>query len=283
MLQDPCAAYPSTRYRLGSASAVPGGIGENRFLPRFVRVARNFDAQTKVEFLAGKWVVIRWCPMRIALRSQKMSTRPRHGSVARLRTGIEMNDLHTRCVRDSRIALRGTSLRAAGRAMTMRITARAVAVALAVLCGAACSIRQDATGVTRTGVGLWGFGDPPGVNWNLDRPRREVPDLPASRHLELPPRAVEPRWRSRGDGIARCRTRAHAADADPQSGIIAPVSRATPPKSPVPWLFALSIALSCPLAADAIAADPAPAAPRPRPPARHRRLPTASRSSRRRR
>ena len=78
----------------------------------------------------------------------------------------------------------------------MRNAARAAVIALTVLCGTACSIRQDASGVTRTGIGLWGFGDPPGVNWNLDRPRRDVPDLPASRHPELPPRAVEPGWRS---------------------------------------------------------------------------------------
>jgi hypothetical protein len=63
---------------------------------------------------------------------------------------------------------------------------------LTVTCVAACSIRQDATGVTRTGILLWGFDDPPGVNWNLDRPRREVPDLPASPRPALPPRAVEP-------------------------------------------------------------------------------------------
>ena len=74
----------------------------------------------------------------------------------------------------------------------MRIAARVAVIAMTVLCGAACSIRQDATGVSRTGILLWGFGDPPGVNWNLDRPRREVPDLPASRRPELPPRAVEP-------------------------------------------------------------------------------------------
>jgi hypothetical protein len=78
----------------------------------------------------------------------------------------------------------------------MRIAASVTLVALTVLCGTACSIRQDATGVSRTGILLWGLGDPPGVDWNLDRPRREVPDLPASRHPELPPRAVEPGWRS---------------------------------------------------------------------------------------
>lgn len=74
--------------------------------------------------------------------------------------------------------------------------ARTAVIALTVLGAGACSIRQDAGGVTRTGIGLWGFGDPPGVNWNLDWPRRDVPDLPASRHPELPPRAVEPGGRS---------------------------------------------------------------------------------------
>jgi len=78
----------------------------------------------------------------------------------------------------------------------MRSAARAAAVALSLLCGAACSIRQDANGITRTGIGLWGFGDPPGANWNLDWPRREVPDLPASRRPELPPRVIEPVWQS---------------------------------------------------------------------------------------
>jgi hypothetical protein len=76
----------------------------------------------------------------------------------------------------------------------MRNVAHAVAVALTVLGVAACSIRQDGTGVTRTGILLWGFGDPPGVNWNLDRPRREVPELPASRRPELPPRSGIRPW-----------------------------------------------------------------------------------------
>ncbi len=59
----------------------------------------------------------------------------------------------------------------------------------------------------------------------------------------------------------RNRTRAHSTVADPQSGIIAAVSRAILPKSPVRWLFALSVALTCPFAADAIAADPVPLPP----------------------
>jgi hypothetical protein len=78
----------------------------------------------------------------------------------------------------------------------MHNAARAAVIALTLLGAAACSIRQDASGVTRTGILLWGFGDPPGVNWNLDGPRRDVPDLPASRHPDLPPRAVEPGRRS---------------------------------------------------------------------------------------
>jgi hypothetical protein len=50
-----------------------------------------------------------------------------------------------------------------------------------------CAIRYDGAGVSRVGIGLWGFGDPPGVNWNLDWPRQEVPDLPPMRPRELPP------------------------------------------------------------------------------------------------
>ena len=46
-------AYRSTRYRLDSAGAAPGGVGENRFSPLFARVARNFGAQTKVDLYAG--------------------------------------------------------------------------------------------------------------------------------------------------------------------------------------------------------------------------------------
>ena len=77
----------------------------------------------------------------------------------------------------------------------------------ATLCG--CAIRYDQAGVTRVGIGLWGFGDPPGVNWNLDwPPRREVPELPPMgprENLELPPAdrapardALAPRRRNLG-------------------------------------------------------------------------------------
>jgi len=65
---------------------------------------------------------------------------------------------------------------------------------VSVLSCAGCAIRYDATGVSRVGIGLWGFGDPPGVNWNLDWPRRDVPELPASTRPELPPRRVAPQW-----------------------------------------------------------------------------------------
>jgi hypothetical protein len=65
--------------------------------------------------------------------------------------------------------------------------AAALAAALVAAILAGCAIRYDRAGVTRVGIGLWGFGDPPGVNWNLDWPRREVPDLPAATRRELPP------------------------------------------------------------------------------------------------
>jgi hypothetical protein len=64
-------------------------------------------------------------------------------------------------------------------------------VALVALLGiaslAGCAVRQDASGGSRVGIGLWGFGDPPGVNWNLDWPRREPTELPPARRPELPP------------------------------------------------------------------------------------------------
>ena len=59
----------------------------------------------------------------------------------------------------------------------------------AVACAlAGCATRYDQAGVSRVGVFLWGFGDPPGVNWNLNWPRREVPELPAAPRRELSPR-----------------------------------------------------------------------------------------------
>ncbi|HEY6597923.1 MAG TPA: hypothetical protein VIZ30_01335 [Pseudomonadales bacterium] len=48
--------------------------------------------------------------------------------------------------------------------------------------------------MTRVGVGLWGFGDPPGVNWYLDGPPREVPEVRAAPRPELPPRNTPPDW-----------------------------------------------------------------------------------------
>jgi hypothetical protein len=72
---------------------------------------------------------------------------------------------------------------------------RGIALACLLAC-TGCSIRYDAAGVTRVGIGLWGFGDPPGVNWYLDGPRREVPELPAGPRPELPPRSAPPDWRS---------------------------------------------------------------------------------------
>lgn len=73
----------------------------------------------------------------------------------------------------------------------MRTRSWFVAIAC-VACGGGCSIRYDAAGVTRVGIGLWGFGDPPGVQWNLDAPRREIPELPAAPRPDLPPRTITP-------------------------------------------------------------------------------------------
>ena len=65
---------------------------------------------------------------------------------------------------------------------------------------AGCSIRYDATGVSRVGVGLWGFGDPPGVNWNLDGPRRGVSRI--ARDVRAPScrrAAMRRDWQSRDE------------------------------------------------------------------------------------
>jgi len=76
-----------------------------------------------------------------------------------------------------RSALRRRIVVERDRAIVQRVLAALVAACLAPICG--CAIRYDHAGVTRVGIGLWGFGDPPGVNWNLDwPPQREVPDLP---------------------------------------------------------------------------------------------------------
>jgi len=81
----------------------------------------------------------------------------------------------------------------AGRPLHRLISRRALfrsialaAVAFVALSG--CAVRYDGTGTSRVGVGLWGFGDPPGVNWDLDWPRRDVPELPPMRPQELPDR-----------------------------------------------------------------------------------------------
>ena len=113
-----------------------------------------------------------------------MTTGPRRPSASRWRTGTEA------------IAVRAARRRAA---------VLAAAFACATLAG--CAIRYDNAGVTRVGIGLWGLGDPPGVDWNLDWPRREIPELPRTPLPELPAARV-PQWRSeapvpeRGDAIA---------------------------------------------------------------------------------
>lgn len=46
-------AYRSYRFRLNDNGPAPNGVGENRFVPVFARVARNFGAQTRVDLYAG--------------------------------------------------------------------------------------------------------------------------------------------------------------------------------------------------------------------------------------
>ena len=121
-----------------------------------------------------------------------MTTRPRRRSASRCRTGIDTIAAQT-----------------AGRGAAILVAA----LGCAMLPG--CAVRYDGAGVTRAGIGLWGFGDPPGVNWNLDWPRREFPDLPRTPLPELPPPApasarewrseapyVEPRIRVAGQSTA---------------------------------------------------------------------------------
>jgi hypothetical protein len=67
-----------------------------------------------------------------------------------------------------------------------RRRAGALAAAITFVALSGCAVRYDGTGTSRVGVGLWGFGDPPGVNWDLDWPRRDVPELPPMQRPELP-------------------------------------------------------------------------------------------------
>lgn len=74
-----------------------------------------------------------------------------------------------------------------------------LATALLVSLSSGCAVRYDATGEHRIGIGLWGFGDPPGVDWNLDRQRSDTPELPPSGKRDIPelpplgPRTLLPR------------------------------------------------------------------------------------------
>ena len=85
----------------------------------------------------------------------------------------------------SRSASRGRIVVERDRAIEQRVRAAVIVACIVPICG--CAIRYDHAGVTRVGIGLWGFGDPPGVNWNLDwPPRREVPELPPMRPRDTP-------------------------------------------------------------------------------------------------
>jgi hypothetical protein len=46
-------AYRSYRFRLDDSGIAPGGVGENRFFPLFVRVSRKFGPATRLDLYAG--------------------------------------------------------------------------------------------------------------------------------------------------------------------------------------------------------------------------------------
>jgi len=46
-------AYRSYRFRLNDTGIAPGGVGENRFFPLFVRASRTFGAATRLDLYAG--------------------------------------------------------------------------------------------------------------------------------------------------------------------------------------------------------------------------------------
>jgi hypothetical protein len=77
--------------------------------------------------------------------------------------------------------------------MRRRIAALALAAAASVAIQG-CAVNYDRTGTWRRGIFLWGLGDPPGVDWNLDWPRRPLPELPPATYPELPARSP-PWWR----------------------------------------------------------------------------------------
>jgi hypothetical protein len=78
------------------------------------------------------------------------------------------------------------------------LAAAAVALATALLTG--CATRYDQAGLSRVGIFLWGFGDPPGVNWNLPA-RRDVRDPPAAPLRDLPPSHDMPHSSARFDAF----------------------------------------------------------------------------------
>lgn len=86
---------------------------------------------------------------------------------------------------------------------------------------AGCAIRYDQSGVSRVGVFLWGLGDPPGVKWNLDAPRREIPELPAApRKDALPANRARPELStpSMNDNRDRVPSRVPEPDVVPLAG-----------------------------------------------------------------
>ena len=259
-------AKRSTRYRLDETGIAPGGIGENRFFPLFARVVAQLRRADQSRFLRGR------CTGRPPEAGGRQRHHDRQGRLFD-RTADRPDafaPVLTRCpMRRTAHAQRGTRRRRRADRAVRAPPARSgrtppASRAPASGCGDS-AIRRASTGIS-TGRGA------------------KFPICPRARAPSCRRAPSNPDGTADGDRTHRtARGRIRPARIL-QSGIIAPVSRATPLHVAAPWLFALSIALSCPLAADAAAADPAsipPQAEAAEP--RHRRLPTASRSSRRRR
>lgn len=83
-------------------------------------------------------------------------------------------------------------LPARGERAGVRGTALLLLAAISLCAG--CAYNYDRGREWRVGVFLWGFGDPPGVDWHLDWPRRELTELPPVTYPELPPARPRPPW-----------------------------------------------------------------------------------------
>ena len=100
------------------------------------------------------------------------------------------------------------------RSASRLVLAGAIVIAVSILMG--CALREDRTGVSRVGIGLWGFGDPPGVDWNLERPKGEDPASRFDRSLPRRQEAVP----AKPDGAASKKRNPDATSSEAHSGVV---------------------------------------------------------------